>query len=79
MMDTEVVPERVVCFEPTRASNIRLQKYVRAAVFSVVLYGWNLKSSFKFLKILYVCHPEIICFLQMKRFVFQLRHFLYVV
>jgi hypothetical protein len=31
MMETEVVSERVVCFEPTRACNIRLQRYVRAA------------------------------------------------
>jgi len=32
-----------------------------------ILYGWNLKSSFKFLKIPCVCHSEFVCFLQMKR------------
>ena len=31
MMEIEVVSERLLCLEPTRAFNIRLQKYVRAA------------------------------------------------
>jgi len=38
-----------------------------------ILYGCNLKSSFKFLNILYVCYSEFVCFLQMKWCVFQAR------